>query len=88
MWFFCVLGHVWVFVNSKLTKDLERGGCDVAGVLAQNVTEYLVSRLTVKNEVNYVALGGLVVSVLAIRPKVRGFDPDRGRWIFKGDKNP
>jgi hypothetical protein len=26
-----------------------------------------------------VALGGLVVS---------GFDPDRGRWIFKGDKNP
>ena len=33
-----------------------------------------------------VALGGLVVSVLG--PKVRGFDPDRGRWIFKGDKNP
>jgi hypothetical protein len=21
-------------------------------------------------------------------PKVRVFDPDRGRWIFKGDKNP
>jgi hypothetical protein len=35
-----------------------------------------------------VALGGLVVSVLATGPKVRGFDPDRGRWIFKGDKNP
>jgi hypothetical protein len=35
-----------------------------------------------------VDLGGLVVSVLAIGPKVRGFDPDRGRWIFKGDKNP
>jgi hypothetical protein len=31
---------------------------------------------------------GLVVSVLATGPKVRGFDPDRGRWIFKGDKNP
>jgi hypothetical protein len=30
----------------------------------------------------WVNLGGLVVSVL------RGFDPDRGRWIFKGDKNP
>jgi hypothetical protein len=28
-----------------------------------------------------------VVSVLATGPKVRGFDPDRGRWIFKGDKN-
>jgi hypothetical protein len=26
-----------------------------------------------------------VVSVLATRPKVRGFDPNRGRWIFKGD---
>jgi hypothetical protein len=35
-----------------------------------------------------VALGGLVVSVLATGPKVRGFDPDRGRWIFKGDRNP
>jgi hypothetical protein len=35
-----------------------------------------------------VALGGLVVSVLATEPKVRGFDTDRGRWIFKGDKNP
>jgi hypothetical protein len=29
-----------------------------------------------------VALCGLVVSVLATRPKVRG------RWIFKRDKNP
>jgi hypothetical protein len=38
-------------------------------------------------EVN-VALGGLVVSVLATGPKVRGFNPGRGRWIFKGDKNP
>jgi hypothetical protein len=35
-----------------------------------------------------VDLGGLVVSVLVTGPKVRGFDPDRGRWIFKGDKNP
>jgi hypothetical protein len=34
-----------------------------------------------------VDLGGLVVNVLATGPKVRGFDPDRGRWIFKGDKN-
>jgi hypothetical protein len=35
-----------------------------------------------------VDLGGLVVSVLATGPKVRGFDTDRGRWIFKGEKNP
>jgi hypothetical protein len=38
--------------------------------------------------VRSVALGGLMVSVLATGPKVRGFDPDRGRWIFKGDKIP
>jgi hypothetical protein len=36
----------------------------------------------------YVDLGGLVVTVLATGPKVHGFDLDRGRWIFKGDKNP
>jgi hypothetical protein len=35
-----------------------------------------------------VALSGLVVIVLAIRPKARGFKPARGRWIFKGDQNP
>jgi hypothetical protein len=29
-----------------------------------------------------------MVSVLAIRRKVRGFKPDRGRWIFNDDKNP
>jgi hypothetical protein len=26
-----------------------------------------------------------MVSVLAIRRKVRGFKPDRGRWIFNDD---
>jgi hypothetical protein len=31
---------------------------------------------------------GLMASVLAIGPKVCVFNPDRGRWIFKGDKNP
>ena len=29
-----------------------------------------------------------MVSVLDTGPKFRGFDPDRGRWTFKGDKNP
>jgi hypothetical protein len=29
-----------------------------------------------------------VVSVLATGPKVRGFNPGRSRWVFKGDKNP
>jgi hypothetical protein len=31
--------------------------------------------------------GRLVVSVLAIGPKVRGFKLGRGQWIFNGDKN-
>jgi hypothetical protein len=35
-----------------------------------------------------VALGGLVVIVLAVEPKVCVFKPNRGRWIFKGNKNP
>jgi hypothetical protein len=30
-----------------------------------------------------VALGGLVVSVLATGPKVRGFKPGQGRWILR-----
>jgi hypothetical protein len=30
-----------------------------------------------------VALGGLVVNVLATGPKVRGFKPGRGRWILR-----
>jgi hypothetical protein len=33
-------------------------------------------------------LGGLVLSVLANGPNVRGFKPGRMRGIFKGDKNP
>jgi hypothetical protein len=36
---------------------------------------------------NTVDLGGLVVRVLATGPKVRGFDPDRGRWIFKSPEH-
>jgi hypothetical protein len=35
-----------------------------------------------------VALGSLVVRVLAIGPKIHGFKPGRERWIFKVDKNP
>jgi hypothetical protein len=35
-----------------------------------------------------VFLGGVIVIVLAIGPKVRGFKPGRARWIFKGGKSP
>jgi hypothetical protein len=34
-----------------------------------------------------VGRGGLVVSVIVIGPKFRGFKPCRGRWILKGDTN-
>jgi hypothetical protein len=34
------------------------------------------------------ALAGIVVIMLAIGPKVRGFKPGRGRRIFKGDESP
>jgi hypothetical protein len=36
----------------------------------------------------HVVLGSIMVRVLAIWPKVRGFIPSRGRRILKGDKNP
>jgi hypothetical protein len=35
-----------------------------------------------------VALGGLVVTVLATGPKVHELKPDKGRWILKDFKNP
>jgi hypothetical protein len=35
-----------------------------------------------------VAVGGLMVIVLAIGPKVRGFTTGEGRCIFKGDTYP
>jgi hypothetical protein len=31
----------------------------------------------------HIALGGLVVSVVATGPKVRVFKPGRGRWILR-----
>jgi hypothetical protein len=34
-----------------------------------------------------VVLGGLVVIVLATKPKVRWFKPCPGLWTYKGDKN-
>jgi hypothetical protein len=43
---------------------------------------------SVFTKVQKVALGGLLVIVLAFGPKVRGLKPGRGLFIFKGDKNP
>jgi hypothetical protein len=36
-----------------------------------------------KEHKSHVALGGLVVSMLATGPNVRGFKPGRGRWILR-----
>jgi hypothetical protein len=38
--------------------------------------------------VQVVVVGGIVVTVLAIEPKVRELKPVRGLWIFNNDKNP
>jgi hypothetical protein len=42
-------------------------------------------RLTIRMLI--VVIGGVVVSMLAIAPKVRGLKPRR-HWSFKGDINP
>jgi hypothetical protein len=44
-----------------------------------------IVRVTCSLDILCICLGGLVVSVLATGC---GFNPGRGRWIFKGDKNP
>jgi hypothetical protein len=57
--------------------------------LSQGVTSYISIQSSASEfHLPRKMYGGLVVSMLATGPKVRGFDPDRGRWIFKGDKNP
>jgi hypothetical protein len=52
--------------------------CDVGAV-----KKIEVGVLTFFTHVVGVALGGLLVSVLATGPKVRGFKPGRGRWILR-----
>jgi hypothetical protein len=51
------------------------------GIKAQHI-QGLCSELMMNGNGN-----GVMISILAIGPKVRGFKPGRGRWIFKGDKN-
>jgi hypothetical protein len=68
-----------VIINSTANKLHTR--------LVNRITDSSTLKMEAANTSN-VDLGGLVVSVLATGPKVRGFDPDRGRWTFKGDKNP
>jgi hypothetical protein len=49
-----------------------------------NETWFKIYTLEINNHyIHTVALGGLVVSVLATGPKVCGFKPGRGRWISR-----
>jgi hypothetical protein len=51
--------------------------------------EYLkVVEIVTQSYCFIVVLGGLIVIVLAIGPRVREFKPGCERLIFKGDKNP
>jgi hypothetical protein len=43
---------------------------------------FINSRIIILGIYKPVALGGVVVSVLATGPKVRGFKPGPGRWIL------
>jgi hypothetical protein len=52
-----------------------------------HAVSFVVSAISA-NKLFDVALGDIVVIVLATGLKVRRFNPGRGRWIFKGDKNP
>jgi hypothetical protein len=46
------------------------------------IWEYLSSDYRVAGYLRRDGFGGLVVSMLASGSRVRGFDPDRSRWIF------
>jgi hypothetical protein len=47
------------------------------------MVRYVASKYKINDCKGAVALCGLVVSVLATGPKVRGFKPGQGRWILR-----
>jgi hypothetical protein len=51
------------------------------------LTASIIRAIMTTDEEGRSRLGGVVVSVLATGPKVRGFEPGRGDG-FLGDKNP
>jgi hypothetical protein len=54
-----------------------------------HIYNIIISSLyTMQCSIDELALGGIVVIVLAIGPNVRRFKPGRGRWIFKDCKHP
>jgi hypothetical protein len=55
---------------------------------AFNYTGYEVVEIHLSvSEIDFF-LGGIMIIVFAIGPKVCGFIPSQERWIFEGDKSP
>jgi hypothetical protein len=63
-----------IFLNSDLYSQ------DIWAQIKPNL-DFVFTQLDIVHK--NVALGGVVVSVLATGPKVRGFKPGRGRWILR-----
>jgi hypothetical protein len=59
-----------------------RGQSSLTSYSSQHHTIITITVIIINKE-NNVALGGVVVSVLATGPKVRGCKPGRGRWILR-----
>jgi hypothetical protein len=83
--YICSVKYYITTINNHI-REGEKGG--VYRHITRRWDKKFFSRQISLCSLPQVALGGLVVSVLATGPKVRGFNPGRGRWIFKGDKNP
>jgi hypothetical protein len=68
-------------------EEYKRWSSSVCSFLHVPATSLLRSKIFLStlssNTIDLVALGGVVVSVLATGPKVRGFKPYRGRWILR-----
>jgi hypothetical protein len=67
------------------TTALDRSDTGIGRVKYRFI--YLDLGIRWRSVVSLVAFDSLMVSVLAIGPKVRGFKPGRGRWVFKCYKN-
>jgi hypothetical protein len=78
------------FCKGSLTRA--RCRCRSAIKTQQNMKTHIVNTLQkmIHDRLTefQVALSDLVVSVLAIGPKISGFIPGREWWTFNGDKNP
>jgi hypothetical protein len=73
----------WTWTTASFTSGLQK---KIRRILA--IIYFLRVLYFLYREQQVSRLGGVMVSVLAIGPKVRGFKLGRGRWNFKSDKYP